>query len=165
MSLTHEVVKPTLDRLHVHYVHDADRNMVLASFTIDGARGGRSVVMVVPNDEGHDLHIWAGYCEVPASRKVAVLQVLNELNSTRRFLKWSITQDLVTVETDAELSFSSDPQGHFALAYCSLVEALHVYWPRIVRAATQGKTRSRVDREVAAILDQLSQRETGESTE
>lgn len=148
------ILQAALQELEVAFWVDED-GMLVVPLTIDGATGGRTLVMVNPDETGRDVLMWAGVCEVPLTRRRFVLQLLNEFNSKRRWVRWSLHDNLVVLDVDVELGFSADPQGQVQLAFRLFQSALIASWRSLVRVASQGQSRSRVDREIAAILSKL----------
>lgn len=155
MTVINDVVQPVFDQMGLHYLREANAdNIVVVEFLLDQESGRSSRVTVIADDEHHDLKLLADACRVPAARTTEVLRRLNLLNCSRRWTRWLLAPgDIVLVDMDVELTTSSDPRGHFGFAFTLLVSELDRHWRSIAHAASPRRRRSKLERELAAIVD------------
>ncbi len=155
-NLLQDTVLPALRRIDVPVLSDPARpECAFVPVAIDDEHGVRTLVHIVTNDRGGDLQLWTGLLSVPQARRLQVLEQCNRLNAERRWIKCVLNGEAVVIEADVELAFSRDPRAEFTMHFANFTDALLVFWPDFLRAASLRQRRSRLQRDVEGVLRQI----------
>src|SRR5712692_4695193 len=113
MPLLDDVILPVLSELGLPALRNvATSDEVCVLFGLDEQASVKSLVRIQLHNEGQDLQLWTDLSAITGAARPRMLELLNRLNSSLRWVKFTLVQDVVVMEVDVRLVDSRDARGH-----------------------------------------------------
>ena len=150
-------VQAFLSRMELVFLCSEDGSHVVVPLP-DGDQGAFVHVDIFPDEEAEEVALRAVVAvRVPPARRPAVALVLAQLNTERKAVTWSMTEDgFVLVDAHVELACGADAELAVALGYARLTSALFGERGRVHAAMARPRRHSRVEQEVEQILERAA---------
>ncbi len=150
------LIRTALDAYEVRYLVDPEDPSRLGLPTLDDGTQEPVLVHLDVFEQTRDVQLWCHLGATPAHAKGRSLTVVNAANVRRRLLKLTHQSDgAIVLEFDVEFAFTPDAgvKDLLGLSLVNFLSGLREYRPRIRAALRSRESLTKLEREVADILN------------